>query len=173
MFKHAYPVPLEQHPSPARLPQLHRRRKLLREVQSGEPVTAVRPKRRPKGGGTPVQRICSTEAGEAATVLVVDDDPSVLRALSRLTRAAGFKTFDPAKRVARERNSESQRVYGGRCESSREEWKRTVQRAGSIRARSACDIDHWPKRRNDVAHRLFRFFRMRIRFRSRLYSSRG
>jgi CheY-like chemotaxis protein len=74
----------------------HRRRKLLREVQSGARVTAVRPKRRPKGGGTHVQRTCSVKAGEAATVVLVDDDPSVLRALSRLIRAAGFKvlTFD-------------------------------------------------------------------------------
>jgi FixJ family two-component response regulator len=59
-------------------------------------VTAARPKRRPKGGGTPVQRTCSIKAGEAATVVVVDDDPSVLRALSRLIQAAGFRvlTFD-------------------------------------------------------------------------------
>lgn len=37
-----------------------------------------------------------TGAGEAATVVVVDDDPSVLRALSRLIQAAGFKvlTYD-------------------------------------------------------------------------------
>jgi CheY-like chemotaxis protein len=77
-------------------PSYHRRRKLLREVQRGARVTAVRPKRRPKVGGTPVQRTCSIKAGGAATVVVVDDDPSVLRALSRLIRAAGLKvlTFD-------------------------------------------------------------------------------
>jgi FixJ family two-component response regulator len=40
--------------------------------------------------------IYSTKAGEAATVVVVNDDPSVLRALSRLIQAAGFRvlTFD-------------------------------------------------------------------------------
>jgi len=59
-------------------------------------VAAARSRRRPKGAGTPVQRTCSIKAGEAATVVVVDDDPSVLRALSRLIRAAGFRvlTFD-------------------------------------------------------------------------------
>jgi FixJ family two-component response regulator len=78
------------------LPVTIARGKLLREVQSGARVTAARPKRRPKGGGTPVQRTCSIKAGEAATVVVVDDDPSVLRALSRLIQAAGFRvlTFD-------------------------------------------------------------------------------
>ena len=59
-------------------------------------MAAARSRRRPKGAGTPVQRTCSIKAGEAATVVVVDDDPSVLRALSRLIRAAGFRvlTFD-------------------------------------------------------------------------------
>jgi FixJ family two-component response regulator len=68
----------------------------LREAQSSARVAAARPKRRPKGTGTPVQRTCSIKAGEAATVVVVDDDPSVLRALSRLIQAAGFRvlTFD-------------------------------------------------------------------------------
>jgi CheY-like chemotaxis protein len=77
-------------------PDYHCRRKLLREVQNGARVTAGRPKRRPKGGRKPIQRIYSAKAGEAATVVVVDDDPSVLRALSRLIQAAGYKvlTFD-------------------------------------------------------------------------------
>jgi hypothetical protein len=68
----------------------------LREVQNGARVTAAQPKRRPKGGDIPVQRTCSIKAGEAATVVVVDDDPSVLGALSRLIQAAGFRvpTFD-------------------------------------------------------------------------------
>jgi CheY-like chemotaxis protein len=68
----------------------------LQEAQSGARVAAARPKRRPKGTGTPVQRTYSIKAGEAATVVVVDDDPSVLRALSRLIQAAGFRvlTFD-------------------------------------------------------------------------------
>jgi CheY-like chemotaxis protein len=97
MFSHAYPVPFERHPSSARLlPVTTAGGNYLREAQSGARVTAARPKRRPKGGGTPVHRICSIEAGEAATVVVVDDDLSVLRALSRLIKAAGFKvlTFD-------------------------------------------------------------------------------
>jgi CheY-like chemotaxis protein len=77
-------------------PDYRCRRKLLREVQNGARVTAGRPKRRPKGGRKPIQRIYSAKAGEAATVVVVDDDPSVLRALSRLIQAAGYKvlTFD-------------------------------------------------------------------------------
>jgi CheY-like chemotaxis protein len=55
------------------------------------PAQAATERRRPH-----VQRTCSVKAGEAATVVLVDDDPSVLRALSRLIRAAGFKvlTFD-------------------------------------------------------------------------------
>ena len=67
----------------------------MREAQSGARVTAARPKRRPKGGSTP-RRTCSIKAGEDATVVVVDDDLSVLRALSRLIKAAGFRvlTFD-------------------------------------------------------------------------------
>jgi CheY-like chemotaxis protein len=70
--------------------------KLLQEARSGARVAAARPKRRLKGTGTPTQRTGSIKAGEAATVVVVDDDPSVLRALSRLIQAAGFRvlTFD-------------------------------------------------------------------------------
>jgi CheY-like chemotaxis protein len=97
MFRQAYPVPFERHPSLAHLsPVTIARGNLLREVQSGARVAAARRKRRPKGGGTPVQRRCSIKAGEAATVVLVDDDSSVLRALSRLIQAAGFRvlTFD-------------------------------------------------------------------------------
>jgi CheY-like chemotaxis protein len=96
MFSHAYPVPFERHPSPARLPPVTTAGgNYLRGAQSGARVTAVRPNRRPKGGSTP-RRTCSIKAGEAATVVVVDDDLSVLRALSRLIKAAGFRvlTFD-------------------------------------------------------------------------------
>ena len=68
----------------------------MQEARNGARVAAARPKRRPKGTGTPTQRTGSIKAGEAATVVVVDDDPSVLRALSRLIQAAGFRvlTFD-------------------------------------------------------------------------------
>ena len=67
--------------------------KLLQEAQSAARVTAGRLKRRTKGGGAPVRRTYSIKAGEAATVVVVDDDPSVLRALSRLIQTAGFKVL--------------------------------------------------------------------------------
>jgi CheY-like chemotaxis protein len=67
--------------------------KLLQEAQSAARVTAGCLKRRTKGGGAPVRRTYSIEAGEAATVVVVDDDPSVLRALSRLIQTAGFKVL--------------------------------------------------------------------------------
>ena len=68
----------------------------MQEAQSATRVTAGRLKRRTKGGSAPVNRRYSIKAGEAATVVVVDDDPSVLRALSRLIRTAGFRvlTFD-------------------------------------------------------------------------------
>ena len=41
----------------------------------------------------------SIRAGKVATVVVVDDDPSVLRALSRLIQTAGFRVlaFDSAE----------------------------------------------------------------------------
>jgi FixJ family two-component response regulator len=70
--------------------------KLLQEAQSAARVPAGQLKRRAKGGSAPVHRTYSIRAGEAATVVVVDDDPSVLRALSRLIEAAGFRvlTFD-------------------------------------------------------------------------------
>jgi len=67
--------------------------KLLREAQSAARVTPGQLKRRTKGGGTPVQKTYSIRAGEAATVVVVDDDPSVLRALSRLIQTAGFRVL--------------------------------------------------------------------------------
>jgi hypothetical protein len=66
--------------------------KLLQEAQSAARVTADQLKRRTKDAGTSAHRTYSIRAGEAPTVVVVDDDPSVLRALSRLirTRASGF-----------------------------------------------------------------------------------
>ncbi len=59
-------------------------------------VTSVRNKRAPKGARSRVQRSASPGPRKAATVLVVDDDPSVLPALARLIRAAGFqvRVFD-------------------------------------------------------------------------------
>ena len=67
--------------------------KLLQEAQSAARVTAGKLKRRTKGGSARVHRTYSIRAGEAATVVVVDDDPSVLRALSRLIQTAGFKVL--------------------------------------------------------------------------------
>jgi response regulator RpfG family c-di-GMP phosphodiesterase len=70
--------------------------KPLQEAQGVMRVTAGRLKRRREDAGTRAHRTCSTKAGEAPTVVVVDDDPSVLRALSRLIQTAGFRvlTFD-------------------------------------------------------------------------------
>jgi FixJ family two-component response regulator len=56
-------------------------------------VTAGRRKRRPKGGSSPVRGPGSKRARERATVIMVDDDPSVLCALSRLIQVAGFKVL--------------------------------------------------------------------------------
>ena len=55
-------------------------------------VTAGRPKRRPRDAIS-IQRTRARRAAEAATVVVVDDDPSVLRALSRLIQTAGFRVL--------------------------------------------------------------------------------
>src|ERR1700732_3694474 len=67
--------------------------KLLKEAQSAARVTAGQLKRRTKRGSAPVHRTYPLKAGEAPTVVVVDDDPSVLRALSRLIQTAGFKVL--------------------------------------------------------------------------------
>ena len=78
--------------------------RLLREAQNFARAMAGRPERRPKDPSTSVQRTSATRVGEAATVAVVDDDPSVLGALSRLTQAAGFRvlTFDRQARLKTE-----------------------------------------------------------------------
>jgi len=52
-------------------------------------MTAGRLKQASKAAGTSVKR--ATKASESPTIVLVDDDPSVLRALSRLQRGAGFK----------------------------------------------------------------------------------
>jgi CheY-like chemotaxis protein len=64
--------------------------KVLEEAQSAARVRPGQLARRTKSGSTPVQKTYSVKAGRAATVVVVDDDPSVLRALSRLIQTAGF-----------------------------------------------------------------------------------
>lgn len=57
-------------------------------------IAADPPRRRARGGaGTSVQGRYAESAGEAATIVVVEDDPSVLRALSRLIQAAGFRVM--------------------------------------------------------------------------------
>ena len=133
-------------------PGYHRRRKLLREAQSSARVAAARPKRRPKGTGTSVQRTCSIKAGEAATVVVVDDDPSVLRALSRLIQAAGFRvlTFDRPSALlasALPRVNACMVVDINLPEMAGSE---LCSALASIRPRTACHIDHRPKRPGDT-----------------------
>src|ERR1700737_658125 len=64
--------------------------------QVGRRVMSDRNKRVPKGRSSGAQRSSLPLICEGATILVVDDDPSVLSALARLIRAAGFhvKAFD-------------------------------------------------------------------------------
>src|SRR5437879_617070 len=97
MLRRANSVPLRIMAVPGTsIPPAVARGKLLREAQSAAHVTAAQLKRRTKDAGTPAHRTYSIRAGATATVVVVDDDPSVLRALSRLIKAAGFRvlTFD-------------------------------------------------------------------------------
>ena len=54
-------------------------------------MKSERNKQRPKGERTRSHRPSSLPARKTATVLIVDDDPSALPALSRLVRAAGFR----------------------------------------------------------------------------------
>jgi FixJ family two-component response regulator len=56
-------------------------------------MTTGHTKRRPKNPTTSVRKTSATRIGKLSTILVVDDDPSVLRALTRLIRAAGFKVL--------------------------------------------------------------------------------
>jgi FixJ family two-component response regulator len=56
-------------------------------------LMAGRARRRPIDASRPIQQTHARRAAEAATVVVVDDDPSVLRALSRLIHAAGFRVL--------------------------------------------------------------------------------
>jgi CheY-like chemotaxis protein len=67
--------------------------KSMRKDETFAYVMAGRPKRRPTGASISIQRTHARRAAEAATVVVVDDDPSVLRALSRLIQSAGFKVL--------------------------------------------------------------------------------
>jgi CheY-like chemotaxis protein len=97
MLRHSNSVPLRMMVVPgAHIPPAVEAGNLLQEAQSAARVTAGQLKRRTKGGSAPIHRTYSITAGEAATVVVVDDDKSVLRALSRLIKAAGFRvlTFD-------------------------------------------------------------------------------
>jgi FixJ family two-component response regulator len=56
-------------------------------------IMAGRAKRRPIEASRPIQKTHARRTAEAATVVVVDDDPSVLRALSRLIGSAGFRVL--------------------------------------------------------------------------------
>jgi CheY-like chemotaxis protein len=89
MFRQSHPIPpLNDGPSLDVYPFTIAGEKKLREAQS-----AGRGKRRPKTDSGLVRKPNSMRAGQCATVIVVDDDPSVLRALTRLLRAAGFKVL--------------------------------------------------------------------------------
>ena len=65
----------------------------MRKDETFAYVMAGWPKRRPAGASISIQRTHARRAAEAATVVVVDDDPSVLRALTRLIQAAGFRVL--------------------------------------------------------------------------------
>jgi FixJ family two-component response regulator len=68
-------------------------------------VGAARPERTYKRANSMARETEVVETMSPATVLVVDDDPSVLRSLGRLISAAGFqvKTFDrPSELLASE-----------------------------------------------------------------------
>ena len=54
---------------------------------------AGRPRRRRKDCSRSIEKPHARRAAEAATVVVVDDDPSVLRALSRLIQTRGFRVL--------------------------------------------------------------------------------
>ena len=58
-----------------------------------ESKSAGRSRQRPKSDRGPVRKKDSMRASQDATVIVVDDNPSVLRALTRLLTAAGFKVL--------------------------------------------------------------------------------
>jgi PleD family two-component response regulator len=64
-----------------------------RATQDFAPCMAGRPARRPKNLRISIRRTHARRAAEAATVVVVDDDLSVLRALSRLIQTAGFRVL--------------------------------------------------------------------------------
>jgi CheY-like chemotaxis protein len=58
-------------------------------------IAAAQPKRTYKRAKSEARETGATDKGHPATVLVVDDDPSLLRSLNRLVSASGFhvKTF--------------------------------------------------------------------------------
>ncbi len=62
----------------------------------GRRVTSGQTKRAPKHRRPSAPKPTSVQVRERSTVLLVDDDPSILPALARLIRAAGFsvRTFD-------------------------------------------------------------------------------
>jgi CheY-like chemotaxis protein len=57
------------------------------------PDMAGRPRRGRKDCSISIEKTHARRAAEAATVVVVDDDPSVLRALSRLIQTRGFRVL--------------------------------------------------------------------------------
>ena len=106
----------------------------MRKDETFAYVMAGRPKRRPTGASISIKRTHARRAGEAATVVVVDDDPSVLRALSRLIQTAGFRvlSFDRPSALLVSAIPKANTCLVVDYKSSRDERNRTVQRAGSI-----------------------------------------
>ena len=106
MLRRSSSVPLRTMAVPgAYIPPAVAGGKPSREAQSAARVTADQLKRRKKDAGAAAHSTYSIRAGKAATVVVVDDDPSVLRALSRLIQTAGFRVlaFDrPSALIASE-----------------------------------------------------------------------
>lgn len=76
-----------------RIPPTVTQSKSSEPAHSSAYMTTGHTKRRPKNPTTSVRKTSATRIGKLSTILVVDDDPSVLRALTRLIRAAGFKVL--------------------------------------------------------------------------------
>ena len=91
-----------------------------------------------------VKRASAAKAGEPPTIVLVDDDPSVLRALSRLMRGAGFRVvaFDrPSALLA------SAIPKANAClVVDINERRRAVRHSCGVRAGPTRHTDHGPKR---------------------------
>ena len=93
----------------------------------------------PKGSSSGAQKSSLPAICKGATILVVDDDPSVLSAFTRLIRAAGFqvKAFDrpsalrasevPKTKACMIVDVVARRRLGGRCGSARPQRDRALR----------------------------------------------